>query len=224
MLLVLLTLFLVDGANNLTPKTVVWPPATRTCTYFSMDILSYDSSGDIKPDTLDVNVNLYDSSWNLLRSQLCKLTGINGCTVYSYTTTSPGTYYIKILEDSPVSTLWTSSGFTVTQGSSLSYFTFSFSIASPSAWQDFSVTVTLMDGCGVIYVVSSQVTLSATNGISGTLVQTTSTGSAIFNVYCQTTGSNIIVATSSSISSNTTISILQDKISIISLVPIVSFI
>lgn len=218
--LVLMLLFSVYSQNTV-PKVVVWPPVSLACATFDMDIKSYNYDVN-RPFTADVNVNLYDSTMNLLIQKACKLTGINGCTVYDYYISDPGTFYIKIIDTKPVSTLWTSPGFVVTQGSALSYFAFSFSNNSPSAWQDFTVTLQLTDGCGVTYVNEVLVTLSATNGISGTLFQTTSTGTVSFDVYCENPGANTIVASGLSASRNTTITILQDKISFISLDPTVN--
>ena len=140
-----------------------------------MDIKSVDEDGDYRPYTGDINVNLYDVSLVLMKSQLCKLTGINGCSVYDYVVYLPAKYYIKIFEISSSSFLWTKS-FTVTSGYSLSFFTFTISPPSPSAWQDFTINIALADGCGNPFTDLTEVTLSSPNGISGELVKSTKMG------------------------------------------------
>lgn len=183
-----------------------------------MDIRSVNSQGELRPYTDDINVEMYDSSNTLMRSELCKLTGINGCWVYNYVVFTVGTYTIKIYEISSQQYLWTNS-FSVTSGYALSFFTFTIVPSSPSAWQDFTIKVDLTDGCGNPYVDTVDVTLSATNGISGELVKTTSTASATFNVYCQSPGLNTVIASALLINSNTTFTVLQDLIKFISLSP-----
>ena len=183
-----------------------------------MDVKSVNEKSDYRPYNGDIKVNLYDVSLNLMKSEPCKFTGIHGCTVYDYTIYLPGKYYIKIFEISSSSFLWTKS-FTVVSGYSLSFFTFSISPPSPSAWQDFKIDLTLTDGCGSPFTDLAEVTLSSTNGISGELVKSTSTSILTFTVYCQNPGPNTVIASSMSVSSNTTLTVLQDLIKFIDLSP-----
>lgn len=219
---ILAILHLANAGQNAVPQVTNWPPVSTSCTAFDMVILSYNN-GNTAPFTADVNVNLYSSTNTLLKTELCHLSGISGGTATNYNTPSVGSYYVKIIDSTTSELYWTSPSFSVVQGSSLSSFTFSFNPTSPSAWQDFTITVGLLDGCGVTYAVSSSVTLTASNGISGTLTQTTSTGTATFSVYCQNSGANTITATSGATTGYSTITILPDVISFTSLSPIVTF-
>jgi hypothetical protein len=186
-----------------------------------MDIKSFTADGNIRPYTAEININLYNSSSVLMKSDQCKLIGINGCDVLNYVVFTPGDYYITITELPKYDLLWTSENFHVSQGFALSYFTFSINTLAPSAWSDFKVRLDLTDGCGVPYLETATVTLSATKGISGDIQKTTNLGYIVHDVYCQKSGTNTIIATSQTVTSNTTITVLQDKILLVEVSPTV---
>ena len=170
---------------------------------------------------MTINVNVYTSADGLVKSKSCNLVDSLGCTVTGFIISTPGAYYCTVTDTtalvlSQINNFSVSSDIQVIQIQSFP--------SEPSAYFDFIVTVKLKDNCGTLISQSTQITISGSLSIVGTLTLTSSSGSASFNVYCPDYGPQIVTASAGGLTNTLSISILQDILKITSFNPEVKII
>ena len=114
-----------------------------------------------------------------------------------------------------------SSYFTITS-LALTSIQVSSSVSKISAYFDFTITALLKDQASSTWTASTTLTLTGSLSISGDTSSTTDSGSASFSIYSSQSGSLIITVSSSSVSGQTTITILKNSLKILSVLPTVT--
>jgi hypothetical protein len=186
---------------------------------FSVTVVAIDSStGLISTLVINTLVNLYSSS--LVSSTPCNLLTIAGCTIASLSVPSAGSYYFTVTDTSN-NQLSITPSFSVS--ASLNTISLSTTNPSPSANFDFFVSVALYDTCGNYFTGITLVTFTGTLQLLGTLSKSISGGAANVDLYCTSTGTNVITATSGSISGQISLNIMQDLIVITAVTPSVRY-
>lgn len=170
---------------------------------------------------MTIKANLYTSGGTLIKSQSCDLSDNTGCTLSGYTITSIGSYYCTVT-DSSSSLLSQTSTFSVI--SDLQVIQVSSTTLTPSAYFDFIITVKLRDKCGTLVSDSTQISLTGTLSILGTLTSTPTSGSSTFTVYCPDAGSQTVTVTAGSLTNTLSLEVQQDTLKFTSFTPTVIFI
>lgn len=205
---------------KVTSFTAVIPnqPSLSTTT-FSLSIGVYDNSGT----TLESQYNTYPISISLITGTLSGLqqkSTTSGATSFtSLRVLSSGTF--TILAESPSLTSVSTLPFTVSNSPySLSIES---SSSSPSSYFGFTLTVTIYGEDSALYLGSASIVLTeSTNTIRGQLSATTTTGSSNLVIYFVSSGSKTVRVTVGSVFQNVVVNVLQSKLKIVKLSPIVS--
>ena len=184
---------------------------------FSINIGVYDNSGI----NLETNVGIYIVSLNL--SPTGSFSGmISGTTSSGVITLSN----LRILSAGTFNIIVSSAGITSATSSSLTItnYVYAISLASststPTANFPFTITVTLKGEDNNLFTGISTTVLTCANTLSGITSLSNSGGTVTFSIYFTSLGSQVITATSSSITGNITISVLSEILKIITFTPV----
>lgn len=135
---------------------------------------------------------------------------------------SAGTFAI-VASSSGITSATSASSYVTNYVYSVSVTTSSSSLTMNFAFQ---VTITLKGEDNKVFLGTSTIVITEANGITftGTGTQSTSTGVAIFEIYFATAGQVTLRTTCGSVSANTPLTILQEKLKITSITPTVKHI
>ena len=136
---------------------------------------------------------------------------------------------LRVLSAGDLTIVASSSGIASVSANPIIFTNFPFQItmtispASSSAFQTFSVTVTVKGEDTNLYTGSCSVGLSETNGVQifGQSSLTTTTGVAVFNIYFNVAGQKNLQVQCSSITSTQLVTIMEQQLEIISISPTV---
>ena len=222
--LIKLILFLMpfEGLTALIPTIQNDPPVILTqvtivCSPFQITILTIDSTdSSVSSVQMSINVKLIASSGSTLTTKSCELTDSNGCVLTGFSINSAGDYYLTVTDLAGV-LLSQSSTFSVV--SDLQELKVTSTTLTPSAHFDFVINVRLQDLCGSLVMTSTSVDLVTSFTIFGSLIKSTSSGTAAFTFYSTTTGSLDITVSAGLLSSTLSLNVLQNILKVTSIVP-----
>ena len=185
---------------------------------FSFDVTVYDFYGvSIESTHGPYSITLVLQTGTLSGTSI-KSTSSGIASFSSLSVTTPGTY--TILASCTYCISVTSASFTI-QAFVLSQIVVTASDTTPSAYQNFQLTINLFDQHGQSWTTSTSLTLSSPSSIQGTLSGSTSTGQLILTVYGTVQGSISIVISSGSVTGSCSVDIQQNILVITSISPTV---
>jgi len=184
-----------------------------------LTVLTIDSTdSSVSSTVMTVKVNLYTSANALVKSKSCSLVDSTGCVVTGFSVLTPGTYYCSVTDSTDLVLSQTSNFGVVSNVQVIQIQSFP---SAPSAYFDFIITVRLRDNCGTLITQSTQVVISGSATIVGSLSLSSISGSASFNVYCPDHGPQVVTASAGGLNNTLSMSITQDILRITSITPTV---